>query len=254
VDEAFHAIITDLVGTPTELVGPDGHVAWRRVASLWGRTVWSEGDPGIGCPLRSPGQYEDVETGLHYNLHRYYDPATSSYLSPDPLGLAPSPNDYAFVANPLIDYDPLGLATVTVRQRNLAGDLVDVEVSADDPLRAYADFLRPMANADGPHYASQYTSPSGRTYFGYNGHQLSPKAGGALDLATPANLTTGCSEKMALILAEEAEGPAGVIGGHIDGTIRVRGLNSPPGGAHGKPATPCPVNCQPVLTTLGVTW
>ena len=258
VDEAFYAIVTDLTGTPTDLIGDDGHVAWRRVASVWGRTVTSRSDPGVDCPLRNPGQVQDDETGLHYNLHRYYDPAIGAYLSPDPLGLAPGPNDYAFVANPLVEFDPLGLATWTVTQRNLAGELVNVEVNSDDPLQAYADFLRPMANKDGPHYASQYTSPSGRTYFGYNGHGLTPTPGGALEAATPAGVHSGCAEKMALILAEEAEGPAGLLPngenhGHIDGTVRVRGLNSPPGGQHGNPATPCPVNCKPVLNALGIT-
>jgi uncharacterized protein RhaS with RHS repeats len=32
------------------------------------------------------GQYADDETGPHYNHHRYYDPVTGAYLSPDPLG------------------------------------------------------------------------------------------------------------------------------------------------------------------------
>jgi RHS repeat-associated protein len=266
VDEAFHAIVTDLTGTPTELIDGDGGIAWCRVASAWGRTVVTRAQDGVECPLRSPGQFQDVETGLHYNLHRYYDPATAAYLSPDPLGLTPSPNDYAFVGNPLTDFDPLGLSTVTVKQHNLAGDLVDVEVSADDPLQAYADFLRPMANKKGPHFAVQYTSKSGRTYFGYNGHGLDPKPGGALDGATRIvnqqnalngvdAVHSGCAEKMALILAEDAEGPAGAFDGHIDGIVQVRGLASPEPSPHGNSVPhPCDVNCQPVLNVLGVSW
>jgi RHS repeat-associated protein len=60
--------------------------------------------------LRLPGQYEDRETGLHYNDHRYYDPDTGRYLSPDPLGLAGGPNPYVYAGNdPLTRVDPSGL-------------------------------------------------------------------------------------------------------------------------------------------------
>ncbi|MBC7414694.1 MAG: DUF2235 domain-containing protein, partial [Herminiimonas sp.] len=60
--------------------------------------------------LRLPGQYEDAETGLYYNDHRYYDPATGRYLTPDPLGLRGGINSYAYAANnPLKYVDPSGL-------------------------------------------------------------------------------------------------------------------------------------------------
>ncbi|WP_329956164.1 RHS repeat-associated core domain-containing protein [Catenulispora pinistramenti] len=113
VDEVFHAVVTDLVGTPAELIGADGHVAWRTTGSLWGRTVDTAGEDGLDCPIRFPGQYHDDETGLHYNLNRYYDPDTAAYLTPDPLGLAPSPNDRGYVVNPLTYADPLGLYEVS---------------------------------------------------------------------------------------------------------------------------------------------
>ncbi|MEV2194259.1 DUF6531 domain-containing protein [Streptomyces phaeochromogenes] len=108
VDRQFFAIVTDLVGTPSELVGEDGAIAWRSRTSLWGRPLPGDGGGGL-CPLAFPGQYRDPETGLHYNLSRYYDPDTASYLSPDPLGLEPAPNHHAYVDNPLRWSDPLGL-------------------------------------------------------------------------------------------------------------------------------------------------
>jgi RHS repeat-associated protein len=108
VDQRFYAIITDLIGTPSELIGPAGDLAGHQLHTLWGTTTWAAG--GASTPLRFPGQYADPETGLHYNNHRYYDPATGAYLTPDPLGLAPAPNPHAYVPNPTVLTDPLGLA------------------------------------------------------------------------------------------------------------------------------------------------
>ncbi|HEY3869983.1 MAG TPA: RHS repeat-associated core domain-containing protein [Actinocrinis sp.] len=109
IDRRFHAIVTDLVGTPTDLVAPDdGTIAWHRTATLWGQDLTDPGD--TACPLRFPGQYHDPETGLDYNFQRYYDPATGRYTAPDPLGLDPVPNQHAYVDNPLAWLDPLGLA------------------------------------------------------------------------------------------------------------------------------------------------
>ncbi|MEY9893572.1 RHS repeat-associated protein [Catenulispora sp. MAP5-51] len=107
-EEAFHMIVTDVAGTPTELVAPDGSVDWYLTTSLYGLPIASS-DHAVDCPLRFPGQYLDDETGLQYNVHRYYDPHTGGYLSADPLGLAPAPNDHGYVPNPLTDFDPLGL-------------------------------------------------------------------------------------------------------------------------------------------------
>ncbi|MGV9944122.1 putative T7SS-secreted protein [Streptomyces sp. NPDC003401] len=109
IDRRFFAIVTDLVGTPTELVAEDGNVAWRARSTLWGNTAWNRSSTTY-TPLRFPGQYYDPETGLHYNLFRHYDPATARYLTPDPLGLAPAPNPAAYVHNPHTWADPLGLS------------------------------------------------------------------------------------------------------------------------------------------------
>ncbi|GAB2650029.1 putative T7SS-secreted protein [Prescottella soli] len=107
VDTEFYAIVSDLVGTPTELVDPvTADVAGRSAMSLWGSTSWAG---TADTPIRFPGQYFDDETGLHYNLHRFYDPVTARYATIDPLGLAPSPNPNSYPHNPTVWSDPLGL-------------------------------------------------------------------------------------------------------------------------------------------------
>ena len=97
-------MVADLVGTPTELVAPDGRrVVWTNAdSSVWGAPLGQPSGAAAGirdgseayrvdCPLRFAGQYFDAETGLHYNRHRYYDPLSARYTTADPLGLARAP-------------------------------------------------------------------------------------------------------------------------------------------------------------------
>jgi RHS repeat-associated protein len=107
VDQRFYAIVTDLLGTPMELVDLDNkQIAGHAATTLWGHTTWT----GADTPLRFPGQYHDPETGFHYNRHRYYHPDTGRYLITDPLGLTAAPNPAAYIGNPTEGTDPLGLA------------------------------------------------------------------------------------------------------------------------------------------------
>ncbi|WP_455352652.1 putative T7SS-secreted protein [Streptomyces sp. SYSU K217416] len=108
IDGRFFAIVTDLVGTPCELIDEEGVIAWRSRTTLWGVTTWHRTATAY-TPLRFPGQYFDPETGLHYNYFRHYDPETARYISRDSLGLNPGPNPATYVGNPHTWSDPLGL-------------------------------------------------------------------------------------------------------------------------------------------------
>ncbi|MFI2188613.1 RHS repeat-associated core domain-containing protein [Streptomyces sioyaensis] len=81
VDQRFFAIVTDLVGAPTELLDEVGNITWRTRTTLWGATAWAATSTAY-TPLRFPGQYFDPETGFHYSVHRYYDPETARYTAP----------------------------------------------------------------------------------------------------------------------------------------------------------------------------
>ncbi|MFK4018235.1 DUF6531 domain-containing protein [Streptomyces albogriseolus] len=121
VDEHFYAIVTDLIGTPTELVSEAGEVAWHADATLWGLT--REEGSGASTPLRFPGQYADAESQLHYNFMRYYDPVAATYISADPLGLDAGPHPRAYASNPLTWFDYLGLLTCSENAERLAKNL-----------------------------------------------------------------------------------------------------------------------------------
>jgi RHS repeat-associated protein len=117
VDDEFRAIVTDIVGTPTEMVDHAGFVVWQSRTTLWGSQL--HGPPNRAyCPLRFPGQYHDPETGLNYNYHRYYDPGVARYGSNDVLGLRAGLDPHAYVSNPLHWIDPLGLTAC----RNFSSD------------------------------------------------------------------------------------------------------------------------------------
>ncbi|MGU0171014.1 RHS repeat-associated core domain-containing protein [Escherichia coli] len=53
----------------------DGKIVWETGTQVWGNTIQEEEEDhgGGGAEPALPGQYLDRETGLHYNLHRYYD-------------------------------------------------------------------------------------------------------------------------------------------------------------------------------------
>jgi RHS repeat-associated protein len=98
----------DHLGTPQELTDYSGEIMWSAKYRAYGNLA-SLDIAEIDNPLRFQGQYFDAETGLHYNRHRYYNPGTGRFLTPDPIKLAGGLNNYQYVSNPTGWVDPLGL-------------------------------------------------------------------------------------------------------------------------------------------------
>ncbi len=99
----------DHLGTPQELTDYSGEIMWSAKYRAYGNLAALDVSE-IDNPLRFQGQYFDAETGLHYNRHRYYNPSTGRFLTPDPIKLAGGLNNYQYVPNPTGWVDPLGLS------------------------------------------------------------------------------------------------------------------------------------------------
>ncbi len=98
-------------GTPERMTDIEGQVRWEGVNSAWGKLLRESETQvsGYSQNLRMQGQYLDRETGLHYNLFRYYDPDCGRFTQQDPIGLAGGINLYQYAPNALGWVDPWGL-------------------------------------------------------------------------------------------------------------------------------------------------
>ena len=110
----MYFISPDQLNTPRVVSDNLGKVIWQWEGEPFGSSRPNEDPDGDGqkftLNLRFPGQYFDVETGLHYNYFRDYDPGTGRYVQSDPIGLEGGINLYAYAGNdPMISVDPLGL-------------------------------------------------------------------------------------------------------------------------------------------------
>ena len=103
---------TDHLNTPRLATNTEQKIVWRWDGDAFGVTR-PDGDPdddGLKTfvPLRFPGQIAS-DGGLFYNYHRYYEPETGRYFTPDPIGLAGGLNLYGYVNNnPVSFIDPTG--------------------------------------------------------------------------------------------------------------------------------------------------
>jgi RHS repeat-associated protein len=87
VPDGIYFYLNDHLGTPLKMVDEDGTVVWSADYLTFGQATV---DPAstIESNWRFPGQFWDVESGLHYNLMRFYAPKLGRYTSPDPVNSA----------------------------------------------------------------------------------------------------------------------------------------------------------------------
>jgi RHS repeat-associated protein len=89
-------------------------IAREEKFSSFGESLYERGVSNY-IPFRLYGMYKDTETGLYYNVRRYYDWRIGRYLQPDPVS---DLNLYVYVNNSPYDaVDPLGMFETAIKIR-----------------------------------------------------------------------------------------------------------------------------------------
>ena len=115
-DGHTYSIMTDHLGTPTEMYDENGEEVWYRRLDMNGKIIKEECHrrtsyyKNVTVPFLFQGQYYDYETDLAYNRFRYYSPNMGCYISQDPIGLVGNnPTLYGYVETTNVQIDLFGL-------------------------------------------------------------------------------------------------------------------------------------------------
>jgi RHS repeat-associated protein len=97
----------DHLHRPVRMTNAAKATVWTASWLPWGGVQAITGTGALN--LRFPGQWFQLETGLHYNWHRSYDPSLGRYTQPDPLGFVDGPSVYGYAkGSPLRSVDKDG--------------------------------------------------------------------------------------------------------------------------------------------------
>ena len=130
-------IRVDHIGRPAFATDGAANIVWEVNYLPFGGV---ESSSGSNIDLRFPGQWFQLESGLHQNWMRDYDPTTGRYMQADPLGLVDGASVYGYARQSPMRYTdrrgervyivcrPLGLLGFTGKKHC---SLVVLEVNCD---------------------------------------------------------------------------------------------------------------------------
>jgi RHS repeat-associated protein len=157
----LYYVHADHLDRPVMVTNGAGASVWSAVWTPFGSAQSITGS--LAYNARFPGQWFQIESGLHWNWHRHYDPSTGTYIQPDPYSkeltdqtqagaLSGAPYTTMFAASPLVGLDDMmtrsGAASVVSdlpTEPRVAADLLG---QIGDPTKG--SVLGNVVFADGP--------------------------------------------------------------------------------------------------------
>ncbi|MEQ1694531.1 MAG: RHS repeat-associated core domain-containing protein [Hyphomicrobiaceae bacterium] len=113
-------VSVDHLNRPVKMTTSTKSSVWDAIWQPWGGVHSITGTASYNA--RFPGQWFQVESGLHYNWHRSYDPTLGRYTQPDPLGFVDGPSVYGYAGgSPQRSVDKAGLQSSLPQSRPVTG-------------------------------------------------------------------------------------------------------------------------------------
>ncbi len=94
---AVYYVHTDHLSRPIKMTDANKASVWDATWLPFGGAHAITGS--ASSEQRFPGQWFQIEAGLHYNWHRHYDASLGRYTQPDPLGFVDGPSVYGYALN-----------------------------------------------------------------------------------------------------------------------------------------------------------
>jgi RHS repeat-associated protein len=107
---ATYFVHTDHLNRPVRMTNAAKAAVWQALWKPFGEVQAITGTASLDA--RFPGQWFQIESGLAYNWHRYYDATTGRYTQADPLGFVDGPGVFGYAGSAATMWaDPFGLYT-----------------------------------------------------------------------------------------------------------------------------------------------
>jgi RHS repeat-associated protein len=155
----LHYYLCNHLGIPVALIDQQGNIVWAVKLDPWGNIEEQFNPQDIDQAIRLSGQYHDRETGLYYNIDRYYDPLIGACINQNPAE-ATQVNRYGYPLNLATETSCFEFLDFPILSRDISSGIIESKQIASLDL---FKFIRNLYGIDGIGTARRLSVPSGCT-------------------------------------------------------------------------------------------